>query len=217
MIMKKLILSIALIGIGFEVNAQWNPNGNNSTTGTVSASQFQMTSEDGKTGFYLQRPTLSTDPFKITMGSQTIAGGLMIGREDWNSKVMVPWDLIVGSRTPDAGFKFTVKGKISAREIKVTATAGGADFVFAKDYDLPSLDFVERYIRENKHLPEIASAKEMKESGLLLGEMNIKLLQKIEELTLYTIAQQKEIESLKSLEDKLEILQAEIERLKKKN
>ncbi len=97
----------------------------------------------------------------------------------------------IGTTTPDS--KLTVAGKIHAQEVKVTINAG-ADFVFEDHYKLPSLEKLETFIKTNKHLPEIASEKEMQENGLQLAEMNIKLLQKIEELTLYTIEQQKLIE-----------------------
>jgi hypothetical protein len=90
----------------------------------------------------------------------------------------------IGTITPDS--KLTVAGNIHDQEVKVTIDAG-ADFVFHEAYKLPSLDTVEIFIKKNKHLPEIASAKDMEENGLFLAEMNIKLLQKIEELTLYTI------------------------------
>ena len=111
----------------------------------------------------------------------------------------------VGIGTTNPTSKLTVAGNIAAREVKVTVDAG-ADFVFEKDYSLQSLESVDKFIKENKHLPEIASAEEMKKDGINLSEMNIKLLQKIEELTLYSIQQNKkieeqskEIESLKSL------------------
>lgn len=123
----------------------------------------------------------------------------------------------IGTTTPDADAKLTVKGNINAREIKVTATAGGADFVFANDYKLPTLKFVDEFVKKNKHLPEIASAKEMQKEGLLLAEMNIKLLQKIEELTLYTIQQQKEIDTLKSTNDKLIDIQIRLDKLESKD
>ncbi|AXP80822.1 hypothetical protein CJ739_1736 [Mariniflexile rhizosphaerae] len=97
----------------------------------------------------------------------------------------------IGTTTPDA--KLTVKGLIHAQEVKVTATAG-ADFVFETDYNLPTLKKVEEFIKAHKHLPEIPSAKEMQTNGLYVAEMNTKLLQKIEELTLYTIEQEKQLE-----------------------
>ena len=104
----------------------------------------------------------------------------------------------IGTATPDAGYKLTVKGNVSSREVKVTATAGGADFVFEDDYNLPSLETVENFIKDKKHLPEIPSAKEMEENGINLAEMNIKLLQKVEELTLYIIEQEKRIKTLET-------------------
>ena len=101
----------------------------------------------------------------------------------------------IGTISPDS--KLTVAGKIHAQEVKVTIAAG-ADFVFADDYALPTLQQVESFIKENRHLPEIPSAAEMQENGLHLAEMNIKLLQKVEELTLYVIEQQKQIQILQS-------------------
>jgi hypothetical protein len=73
-----------------------------------------------------------------------------------------------------------------------------SDFVFADDYKLRSLDEVEDFIKENKHLPEIPSTEEVHKEGLDLAQMDAKLLQKVEELTLYVIQQQKEIDYLKS-------------------
>ncbi len=92
-----------------------------------------------------------------------------------------------------------VANKLEAKEVKVTTTPT-ADFVFAEDYNLPKLEEVEKYIKDKKHLPEIASAKEMEKEGVNVGEFQIKLLQKIEELTLYSIEQNKRI---KNLEEKL--------------
>ncbi len=100
----------------------------------------------------------------------------------------------IGSITPGA-YKLAVNGKIRAKEVKIET--GWSDFVFEDDYDLPTLAEVEKFIKANKHLPEIPSAEEVAENGVNLGEMESKLLQKIEELTLYIIDQQKEIETLK--------------------
>ena len=103
----------------------------------------------------------------------------------------------VGIGTANPTSKLTVTGNINSREVNVTVDAG-ADFVFENNYNLPSLENVEKFIRENKHLPQIASAEEMKKDGINLSEMNIKLLQKIEEMTLYIIEMKKEIETLKN-------------------
>lgn len=80
----------------------------------------------------------------------------------------------------------------------VVTETGWSDFVFDDDYNLPSLNEVENFINENNHLPDIPSAEDVEENGVSVGEMQAKLLQKIEELMLYVIEQQKEIEMLKS-------------------
>ncbi|MDC8101777.1 hypothetical protein [Chryseobacterium rhizosphaerae] len=95
-----------------------------------------------------------------------------------------------------------LNGKFEAKELKVTLTPT-ADFVFDENYNLPKLEDVETHIKEKKHLPEIASAKEMKKEGVNVGEFQIKLLQKIEELTLYTIEQSKQLKRLQENNDKL--------------
>lgn len=98
------------------------------------------------------------------------------------------------------GFAFAVKGKVITEEINI-ALQGSAiwpDYVFNDDYKLPSLKEVEKHIVEKGHLQNIPSAAEVSESGFFLGDMNVKLLQKIEELTLYSIQQQKELEYLKA-------------------
>src|SRR5690606_41130979 len=97
-----------------------------------------------------------------------------------------------------------VNGKIRAKEIKVEAN--WSEFVFGKDYELPSLKEVESHIEDKGHLKDIPSAMDVEEHGIYLGEMDSKLLQKIEELTLYTIQQQKEIETLKNENKELEMI-----------
>ncbi|PXX95009.1 hypothetical protein DF185_22795 [Marinifilum breve] len=101
----------------------------------------------------------------------------------------------VGIGTTETGtHKLAVNGTIGAREIKVE-TDSWSDFVFKEDYQLKDLKEVESFIEENKHLPDIPSEKEVLENGIAVGEMNAKLLQKIEELTLYMIEQNKVIKS----------------------
>lgn len=109
----------------------------------------------------------------------------------------------IGTTTPDA--KLTVKGQIHTQEVKVDLNGAVApDFVFKEDYALKSLKEVQGYINEHGHLPNIPSATEMEENGFLLKEMNLKLLEKIEELTLYTLQQQKELENQKKKNQELE-------------
>lgn len=119
----------------------------------------------------------------------------------------------IGTINPN-GWKLAVNGNIRAKEIKVET--GWSDFVFEKNYDLPTLQEVENYIKEKGHLKDIPSAKDVEKNGIFLGEMDSKLLQKIEELTLYTIQQQKEIEELKLQNKILLELQKRLEKLEKK-
>ncbi|RPH31247.1 MAG: hypothetical protein EHM93_14345 [Bacteroidales bacterium] len=100
----------------------------------------------------------------------------------------------IGTSNPDA--ELTVNGTIHAKEVKVDL-AIPADYVFTASYKLRSLNEVEQFIKTNQHLPDIPSAKEIIENGFNIGEIQNKLLQKIEELTLYVIEQQKQIEELK--------------------
>ncbi|MCX2679350.1 hypothetical protein OOZ15_05290 [Galbibacter sp. EGI 63066] len=102
----------------------------------------------------------------------------------------------IGTKNP-GNWKLAVNGKILAKEIKVQT--GWSDFVFEDNYTLPTLEEVEQHILEKGHLKDIPSAKEVEENGVYLGEMDAKLLQKIEELMLYTIEQQKRIEKLEEL------------------
>ncbi|WP_336958635.1 hypothetical protein [Chryseobacterium contaminans] len=88
-------------------------------------------------------------------------------------------------------------GKLEAKDVVITATPT-ADHVFASNYNLREIDELEKFISEKSHLPEIPSAKEMTDSGLSVGDFQIKLLQKIEELTLYMISMKKEIDVLKA-------------------
>ncbi|MHC0446384.1 hypothetical protein ACWA1F_13320 [Flavobacterium sp. 3-218] len=87
--------------------------------------------------------------------------------------------------------KLDVNGTIHSKEVKVDML-GWSDFVFKKEYNLPTLEEVEKHIVEKGHLENIPSEEEVLRNGIKLGEMNSKLLQKIEELTLYTIELKKE-------------------------
>jgi hypothetical protein len=90
-----------------------------------------------------------------------------------------------------------VEGGVMTRDVKVTANTF-ADYVFDKDYKLMSIYELEQFIRQNHHLPEIPSAKEIeKNEGFEVGDMQVKLLKKIEEQSLYIIDQQKQIDELK--------------------
>lgn len=95
-----------------------------------------------------------------------------------------------------------INGKLIAKEVEIKVDTG-ADFVFKPDYNLMPLSEVESFVKENQHLPNIPSEKEMKEYGLNVNDMQIKLLQKIEELTLYVIELKKENEAQNVLIEQL--------------
>ncbi|WP_291856845.1 hypothetical protein [Marinilabilia sp.] len=125
-----------------------------------------------------------------------------------------------------AGSFFVIKdieaaGTIRAAEVKVEAGGNTADFVFEDDYELKDLKELESFIKDNKHLPDIPSAKEMEASGINLAEMNKLLLQKIEELTLYVIEQDSQLDRKNSFVEELnttmEMQKTEVKELKEKN
>ncbi len=104
---------------------------------------------------------------------------------------------LMSDNTGNNIFKVNNTGEVWARKVTVTL-AVIPDYVFAKNYNLMPLTDVEKYINENKHLPNIKSADEYKnEEGVDIGEMQAKLLEKVEELTLYIIQQQKQIDEFK--------------------
>jgi hypothetical protein len=116
----------------------------------------------------------------------------------------------IGTTSPDS--KLTVNGTIHSKEVKVDLSVPAPDYVFEKEYKLPSLEEIKNYIDENKHLPDVPSAKEMEANGVELGEMNMLLLKKVEEMTLYLIELKEENESSK---ETMQLMQMEINRLKK--
>jgi hypothetical protein len=107
----------------------------------------------------------------------------------------------VGIGMPTPQVKLYVAGGIRADSI--TITNGGADFVFDENYDLRSLEKVEQFIKENKHLPDVQTAEQMQKEGVSVGTLQTKLLQKVEELTLYMIEQNKRIQKLEEENKKL--------------
>ena len=94
--------------------------------------------------------------------------------------------------------KISSTGYVWAQEVKVRTTDPYPDFVFAKDFKLMSLKELESFLNQNKHLPGIPTEKEVTDNGMELGKMNVLLLQKIEEMTLYMIMLNNEIEKLKT-------------------
>jgi len=146
-------------------------------------------------------------------------GALVTTGTSGGNTIALQWDYLgkihVGTQTPAAGpysaALMTVSGTLVAQEIYVaTADANWADYVFKKDYKLMPLKEVEKYILMNQHLPNIPSANEVETKGQNLGELQVKQMEKTEELYLYIIEMNKKVEKLeeqnKKLISELEIL-----------
>jgi hypothetical protein len=108
-----------------------------------------------------------------------------------------PGQIIIGALSPGDNSKFSVNGRVRSEEVKVVANIEAPDYVFKSDYKLLTIDDLKEFIRGNGHLPEIPSAKEFEQNGILLGEMSFNLLKKIEELTLYIFELNDDIVNLK--------------------
>lgn len=112
----------------------------------------------------------------------------------------IPTKLRIGTKEASgayAGYKLSVDGDMIAKRCVIQVN-NWADYVFDEHYALPSLADVEKYVNENKHLPGVPSEAEIKKEGVEVGEMNKILMQKVEELTLYIIDQQKQLDALKA-------------------
>lgn len=110
-------------------------------------------------------------------------------------------DLRIGTQEdPYNGiYKLILDGRMIAEEVRIQSSNAWPDYVFADEYQLMSLQEVEQSINQNHHLPGVPSAEIVESEGIAVGEMSKILMEKIEELTLYTIQQQKEIDQLKNL------------------
>jgi len=139
---------------------------------------------------------------------------------DWQARdFMASRYMGIGTSYID-GYQLAVGGNIIAEGVTVKLQTNWPDFVFKKEYNLPSLKEVEEHILRKGHLLNIPSAEEVEKKGINIGKMDAKLLQKIEELTLYTIAQEKKIQNLEQENKKIDSLAAkllELERYLKEN
>jgi len=157
------------------------------------AGDFVINAKNGGT-LYLNRDITADTRIQSTVGVTTIDIAVFKS----NGSVGI------GTASPGT-FKLAVEGKIGAREVRVTNTNPWPDYVFEKNYKALSLTELEKFVQQNYHLPNMPAAKEVKENGIELGVMNAKLLEKIEELTLYMIELKKQNELLVKRIDQLEI------------
>ncbi|WP_177735828.1 hypothetical protein [Flavobacterium inviolabile] len=156
--------------------------------------------EDGNDNVYMHFPKTN---------SRVVIGGfgdylpqhkfVVRGSSKIEGNILTDANIGIGSSNFTDGvdtYRLSVNGAVRAHRVKVYTT--WADYVFESDYNLPTLQQVEKHIKEKGHLKDIPSAKEVEENGIELGEMNKLLLQKVEELTLYIIEMNKELQAVKS-------------------
>jgi len=134
---------------------------------------------------------------ELEVANMDFGNGSSGGDMSFNENLYVDGSVGIGTQKID-GYKLSVNGKIRASDdIKVYPASQWADYVFENEYDLMPLDQVEDYIKSNKHLPEMPTTEQVKESGIELGAMDANLLKKVEELTLYMIELKKENKELR--------------------
>ncbi|RFM34788.1 hypothetical protein [Chitinophaga silvisoli] len=184
-----------------------NPNGGKVGIGTASPDQV-LTIKGGGIGFdgtssdkKLYSPVDGTLEWYTNnnAGEHGFAlshqGTRQVYLNTYGNSYIIGGNLGIGTKAPQS--LLAVNGTITAKKIQVTAN-GWADFVFDEHYQLPTLAEVENFIKANKHLPEIPSAAQVEKEGQDLGAMNKALLQKVEELTLYIIRQQKQMDAMEA-------------------
>ena len=169
-VVEGLKLDIAGWGTSMKLNGKFISN------------KLKLVSADDVNGYVLQADTDGdahwVEQWKKTSNKLTFSGSVGIGTTE------------VGTHA------LAVNGSINASEILVTETVPGSDYVFEDDYILMPLTELETYVNTNKHLPQVKSAEEFAKDGYSLGKMDDVLLRKVEELTLYMIAQKKIIDEL---------------------
>jgi hypothetical protein len=114
-----------------------------------------------------------------------------------NEQGAVGIGVTAGTSIP-AGFLLAVDGKVISEEVKVQLSGNWPDYVFNSNYRLPSFDELRKFIAENKHLPNIPAAAAVEKNGIELGDMQKRMMEKIEELTLYILQLEKKITQLES-------------------
>lgn len=173
---------------------------------TTSQIRFQLpdgTNEFGLTHFS-NRLTLGRMVGNTIANDLVVAsdGNIGIGTTAPNAKLHINTNMMIGAGTPTAGYALSVNGKIISEEVRVEADVW-PDYVFQNNYPLISLSQLEQFISTNKHLPNIPAAKQVHKEGFGLGDMNRRLLEKIEELTLYIIQQEKRLNTLQRQVDSI--------------
>ena len=192
------------VQIGFDGwQTEYQNTGDGSTNDWfVGASQSSWTVEDNKLVF---SPTTNSSAATMIMDN----GGDVLLNPYENGQVGI--GITKPSNMPDDQYLLAVDGKAIIEEVRVELSGSWPDYVFAPEYELTTLQVLEHQIKTLGHLPGIPAAETIEDEGFDLGDMQSRMMEKIEELTLYMIQANKEIEKLKATN---ESLQSEIDALK---
>lgn len=167
----------------------------------------------GSGGSELSRFLLLINSPNLTSASGIKAGGVLVAdmysyANPGKNDMVVKGKVSIGTPNIDPNSILNVNGTVRSKKVKVEATSW-PDYVFEPGFNLTPIDQLGKFISKNKHLPGVPSAKQILAEGFELGHMDATLLSKIEELTLYTIKQQKKIDAQQK------IIQSLVERLEK--
>ena len=169
---------------------------------------FQILKAANRYAAFIDMPVIGKDN-NIYIGKNT-TGTDIIGMEinmlntpstralEVNGNTKLQGTVGINTTVVPTNYQLAVNGKIIATELRIQNRTLWPDYVFEKDYKLPKLADIQTFITQNKHLPNVPSASEVLENGIIVGEMQKTLLRKIEELTLYILDQQKQIDELKN-------------------
>ncbi|MEP7169009.1 MAG: bZIP transcription factor [Bacteroidota bacterium] len=203
----KLILAAGIMMIisAGKINAQaWTINGNTN----VAAANFIGSTNN--VGLKLKTNN-NTRMYIKASGEIGIGTTAPVAKLDVNGTAKAN-QLLVGTATGATGYIASIGGKLIAEEVRVDLTAVWPDYVFSETHNLMPLDELGQWLNENKHLPGIPAAGEMKNNGIMLGEMQTKSMEKIEEAMLYIVQLNKENHDLKA---QIDNLQQQVNEMKK--
>jgi hypothetical protein len=169
----------------------------NTNVGTTSGLDAALgVRDEDATGYALRVQVGTTTKLNVyDHGGVAIGSNITTGPSDG---LYVNNEVCINTATVAAGYMLNVNGKIICEELKVQDSGSWPDYVFADEYDLPTLDEVEAYIEENNHLLGVPDACTVEEEGIMIGEMQKVMMEKIEELTLYMIDADKRIKALET-------------------